>query len=60
MTVEATAQYEAAKVLWDQGEQTTSIGILQQLDVDLESKHKDSAVRRSSLLAMLVSLIFVY
>lgn len=60
MTVEATAQYEAAKVLWDQGEQTTSIGILQQLDADLESKHKDSAVRRSSLLAMLVSLIFVY
>lgn len=55
LNIEAAAQYEVASVLWDHGETSTSIRMLQQLDVSSNLEEQASTVARSTLLAKLVS-----
>lgn len=57
--VEGVAKYDLANVLWDQGEMTTSISMLQQLN-DKNDLHKQAlVVSRAEVLASLVSPPFV-
>jgi ataxia telangiectasia mutated family protein len=51
LSVEAAARLEAANALWDQGEMTSSIGMLQILDKDPTLKKQLIPVGRSDLLA---------
>lgn len=55
LNIGAAAQYEVASVLWDHGETSTSIRMLQQLDANFNLQEQASAVARSTLLAKLVS-----
>lgn len=53
--IEGAAKFDLANVLWDQGEMTTSIGMLQQLN-DQNDLHKQAIpISRAELLVTLVS-----
>lgn len=53
--IEGATKFDLANVLWDQGEMTTSIGMLQQLD-DQNDLHKQAiSLSRAELLVTLVS-----
>ncbi|RDW94766.1 hypothetical protein BP5796_00529 [Coleophoma crateriformis] len=51
LSIEATAQLEAANALWDQGEMTSSIGMLKILDKDSTIRKQTLPVGRSELLS---------
>jgi len=53
--IEAAVEYEAARVLWDQGEMTASIRMLQLLDSSIDLRNQTILVGRPELLASLVS-----
>ena len=53
--VDAAVSYESSNVLWDQGEMSASIKILQDLLTTLDPKFQDVHVGRPELLAKLVS-----
>lgn len=53
--IDSTAQLEAANVLWDQGEMTASIGILQNIRRGMTSENTTMHVGPAELLAKLVS-----
>lgn len=55
LSIRAIAQYEAANVLWDQGEMTASIRMLQNLRTGTDKPGKPLAVGSAELLARLVS-----
>lgn len=52
--IEAAVDYEAARVLWDQGEMTPSIRMLQLLDSEIDLQKQTIHVGRPELLARLV------
>lgn len=53
--VEGATKFDLANVLWDRGEMTTSIGMLQQLD-DQNDLHKQAIpLSRAELLVTLVN-----
>lgn len=54
VNIAAAVQFETAQVLWDQGEMSTSIKILQDLQSDLRPGHESSHMGRPELLARLV------
>jgi len=60
LNIEAAAKYEVASVLWDQGETSTSIRMLQQLDAEINLDEPSSAVARSTLLAKLVRNLMIF
>lgn len=51
LNIEATAHLEAANALWEQGEMTSSIGMLQALEKNTTLKKQTIPVGRSDLLA---------
>ncbi len=53
--VEAAIEYEAARVLWDQGEMSASIKMLQLLDTSVDLRKQTIRVGKPELLARLVS-----
>lgn len=56
INVEAAVEYEAARVLWDQGEMSASIKMLQLLDTSVDLRKQTIHVGKPELLARLVSL----
>lgn len=55
INIEGSAKFDLANVLWDQGEMTTSIGMLHQLK-DENDLHKQAIpISRAELLVTLVS-----
>ena len=54
LDIEIAVQNEVADVLWDQGEQTTSIRMLRRLVEQANNKDKGSDVQKSKVLATLV------
>ena len=55
--VEAAVEYEAARVLWDQGEMSASIKMLQLLDTSIDLRKQSIHVGKPELLARLVSVL---
>lgn len=55
LNITAAAQNESANVLWDQGEMTASIRVLQDMNSSLDLRHQAVRVGKSELLAKLVS-----
>lgn len=55
VTIDAAATYDLANVLWDQGEMTTSIKMLQQLSEQGDLSKQSVPVSRAEVLASLVS-----
>jgi len=55
LTIDAAATFDLANVLWDQGEMTTSIRMLQQLNGQIELHGQSIPVNRAEVLASLVS-----
>lgn len=55
INVEAAVEYEAARVLWDQGEMSASIKMLQLLDTSVDLRKQTIHVGKPELLARLVS-----
>ncbi|KAH8801582.1 ataxia telangiectasia mutated [Xylogone sp. PMI_703] len=51
LSIEAAAHLEAANALWDQGEVTAAIGMLQSLEASTSFKNQSIPVGRSDLLA---------
>ena len=56
VNVKAAVQFESANVLWDQGEMTASIRMLQDLQINIDSSSSLIHVGKPKLLAKLVSL----
>ena len=56
VNIGAAVQYEGANVLWDQGEMSASIRMLQDLLYGLEKQHQDVYVGKPELLAKLVCI----
>ena len=54
--IRAAVQFESANVLWDQGEMTASIRMLQDLQTNLDATPSFAHVGKSELLARLVRL----
>ena len=59
LNVDATALFESAQVLWDQGEMTASIRMLKDMRTMQKSSEEISQVSKASLLARLVSPDFL-
>jgi len=55
INIEGAAKYDLANVLWDQGEMTTSIRMLQQLSVQEHLHRQAVPISRAELLVTLVS-----
>lgn len=55
VTISAAAQFESARVLWDQGEMSTSIKMLEDLLADPQLESQSLKVGRPELLARMVS-----
>ncbi len=58
LNIDAVAQYEASNVLWDQGEMSGSIGILQSILESTDLLKQDVPIGKAELLAKLVSEIW--
>jgi ataxia telangiectasia mutated family protein len=58
LSIENAAKYDMANVLWDQGEMTTSIHMLQQLNEQGDLQKQALVVSRAEVLASLVCLFF--
>ena len=56
VNIAAAVQFETAQVLWDHGEMSTSINILQDLQGELRPGHQSNHVGKPELLAKLVDL----
>lgn len=56
LDIDLQAQNEVADVLWDQGEHSTSIRMLQRLTEHVNPEAENSGITMSRLLAKLVSL----
>ena len=56
VSIGAAVEYEGANVLWDQGEMSASIRMLQDLLPGLETRHQDVYVGKPELLAKLVRI----
>jgi ataxia telangiectasia mutated family protein len=54
LNITAAAQNESANVLWDQGEMTASIRVLQDMNSSLDLRHQAVRVGKAELLAKLV------
>lgn len=57
LSIENAAKYDMANVLWDQGEMTTSIRMLQQLNEQGDLQKQALVVSRAEVLASLVCLL---
>ncbi len=57
LTITAAVQSEAASVLWDQGEMTASIRILQSLNTSIDLSKQSVHLGKSGLLAKLVRYV---
>jgi ataxia telangiectasia mutated family protein len=55
LDIETVALSEVADVLWDQGEQSTSIRMLRRLTEQVHPKMEGNGIQRSKMLAKLVS-----
>ena len=55
--VAAAIQFESAQVLWEQGEMSTSIRMLQELQSNINPKAQSIHVGRPEILAKLVSFL---
>ncbi|KAK8157420.1 hypothetical protein IWX90DRAFT_323614 [Phyllosticta citrichinensis] len=53
LETEADAKYQIALVLWDQGEKTTSVRMLQKLEEETRNADGEQVVSRAALLTML-------
>lgn len=56
LSIENAAKYDMANILWDQGEMTTSIRMLQQLNEQGDLQKQALVVSRAEVLASLVCL----
>lgn len=57
INIEGAAKFDLANVLWDQGEMTTSIGMLQQLNDQNDLHMQAIPISRAELLVTLVSCL---
>jgi serine-protein kinase ATM len=60
ISIEGAAKFDMANVLWDQGEMTTSISMLQQLNEQGDLQKEALLVSRAEVLASLVCTFFIY
>jgi ataxia telangiectasia mutated family protein len=59
LNIEAAAYFEAANAMWDQGEISSSIGMLQELEGLPNLKHQTIPIGRSMILAKLASQVSI-
>lgn len=57
MNIEGVAKFDLANVLWDQGEMTASIRMLQHLNGNGDHHKQEIALSRSELLVTLVRIL---
>jgi ataxia telangiectasia mutated family protein len=57
LRIENAAKYDMASVLWDQGEMTTSIRMLQNLNEQSDLQTQSLVVSQAEVLASLVSML---
>ena len=60
MNIKAASQYEGANVLWDQGEMTASIRMLQDLENNIDLRGQAVQTGKPELLAKLVNDTVLY
>lgn len=56
INIDGAAKFDLANVLWDQGEMTTSIRMLQQLNGQTDLHRQTIPISRAELLVTLVSI----